>query len=161
MKAKNVLIAPIKAVLFDLNDMSVDYILCSSEMDVRKYTQNNILGLSFADTIEEKHHMRFTKEHAEQIVSFISRTQANDDIFICCDSGESRSSALAAALILYKGEDDLYIWQSTEYHPNRLVFKVMCQTLGIAISDSDILSRIRINDSAFHNAIINGTRNRS
>lgn len=54
MKANNIMISPIKMVLYELNDTTADYILCSSKQDVSKYQKSNILGLSFADTLEVK-----------------------------------------------------------------------------------------------------------
>ena len=97
--------------------------------------------------------MRFQNHHANSIVSFLSRTDANEDVFVCCDSGQSRSAAIAAAVLLAIGETDQNIWNSTEYHPNLLVFRKMCVALGLDISEEEMLKRKGTNDAAIHEAI--------
>ena len=109
LKAKNVFISPIYAVLPDINDFSADFILCSSEQDIGKIVQSNVFALDFLDTIEVINAMKFKHYHADMIKTFLSRKGANEDLFVCCDSGVSRSPAIAAAIQLYIGEDDMYI----------------------------------------------------
>ena len=152
-KVKNVFISPIKAVLNDLTDMTVDYILCSSEKGTKETDNSNVLYLHFFDVEEENPSMSFQDSEAEKIVLFLSRPTANEDLFVCCDSGESRSPAIAAAILLATGKTDQYIWESTEYHPNRLVFKKMCRKLGIHLTDHDIKKRVETNNAVFHQAI--------
>lgn len=109
----NIFISPIKAIIHELDDQSVGYIL------------------------------------------FLRRARAADDLFLCCDSGESRSAAIAAAVLLSQNQSDLYIWNSTEYHPNHYVFKLQCAALGVNIDDEEIFMRRKLNDDAFHRAILN------
>ena len=130
-KADNILISPIRAVLNELEDTTADFILCSSEMVVKTANRKNVLFLSFFDTEEDNPSMSFQYTDAEEIVSFLSRADANTDLFICCDSGESRSSAIAASLKLAVGKTGRDIWDSTDYHPNKLVFGKMCRALAL------------------------------
>ena len=90
IKARNILISPIKAVLSELDDNTADYILCSSEIDgIENLGGSNVLGLEFLDTEMPDHFMRFTGIHAGKIRAFLTRPDANEDLFVCCDSGES------------------------------------------------------------------------
>jgi len=57
-----------------------------------------------------------------------------EQLYICCDSGESRSAAIAAATYMNLGFSDKSIWKNCKYHPNKLVYKVMCMEYGIKIS---------------------------
>ena len=159
IKARNILISPIKAVLSELDDNTADYILCSSEIDgIEDLGGSNVLGLEFLDTEMPDHFMRFTDIHAGKIRAFLTRPDANEDLFVCCDSGESRSSAIAAAILLAAGQDDYCIWESTDYHPNGLVFREMCRSLGIEISEGMINERKTLNYNAIHKAIENGQK---
>ena len=155
-RARNILISPIRAVLNDLEDPTVDFILCSTETAVSAARRNNVLLLRFLDTEEENSYLCFRQFDAERIRSFLSRADANEDLFVCCDSGESRSPAIAAAIRLAVGQTDRSIWESTDYHPNLLVFGKMCRTLGVDITEAGIRERRITNENAFHNAVING-----
>ena len=149
-KAGNIIISPIRAVLNDLADPTADFVLCSSETIVETDGRENVLFLRFIDTEEIDDPMRFRQSDAERICGFLSREDANEDLFVCCDSGESRSAAIAAAVQLAVGEDDLDIWKSTDYHPNGLVFRMMCSALKLDLSEEEIRRRKDINDAAIH-----------
>ena len=157
VKAENIIISPIRAVLNDLGDPTADFILCSSERTIETDGRDNVLFLRFADTAEEDDPMRFRRSDAERICEFLSRKDASEDLFVCCDSGESRSAAVAAAVRLAAGQDDLEIWKSTDYRPNGLVFGVMCAALGLDVSGEEIRRRKEISDAAFR-ARIAGSR---
>ena len=148
LKADNIMISPIRAVLNDLDDPTADFVLCSSERTIDTDGRRNVLFLRFADTEEKDDPMHFRRSGAERIVSFLSREDANEDLFVCCDSGESRSAAVAAAVRLAAGQDDLEIWKSTDYRPNGLVFGIMCAALGLDVSGEEIRRRIEISRAA-------------
>lgn len=128
-KVKNVLISPIRAVRSELEDETLDFILCSGAEIPGARERENILFLQFLDTEVEDHPFCFREEHAEKILAFLSRENANGDLFVCCDSGESRSAAIAAAILRAAGQSDRIIWDSSEYHPNRLVYRRLCSIL--------------------------------
>ncbi|MCR5174273.1 MAG: hypothetical protein K6C09_06550 [Oscillospiraceae bacterium] len=153
VRAENIIISPIRAVLNDLGDPMADFILCSSERDIRTDGMPNVLFLKFFDTEEENDPQRFRRSDAERIAAFLSRPDANGDLFVCCDSGRSRSAAVAAAVRLAAGEDDRTIWESTEYHPNVLVFRIMGEALGLDLSDGEIRARRERSDAAVREAI--------
>lgn len=156
LKADTILISPIREVLNDLTDTTVDYILCSSEMAFETSGSKNVLFLHFFDTEEENGYMSFQNKDAESIASFLSRPDANSDLFVCCDSGESRSPAIAAAVLLAVGKTDRDVWENTNYHPNKLVFRKMCRALGVDLSEEAIQKRKDNSDAIYHEAIENG-----
>ena len=71
---------------------------------------------------------RFKPIHAELIYEFFRSIPDGADLFVCCDAGESRSAAIAAALKVAQGESDAEIWNSPEYHPNPLVYRTCRET---------------------------------
>ena len=127
---RNILISPIKACIWEIQTSTAYYILCSS------YAVNNsspnAMELHFFDTTNTNNPFCFSPSHASMILEFFLSTPPDADIFVCCDSGESRSAAIAAALKLYQGESDYSIWHSKEYHPNTLVYDICCDTFGIS-----------------------------
>ncbi len=74
-------------------------------------------------------------------------------LYICCDAGESRSAAIAAATARYFGLDDDWIWSSPKYHPNMFCFERMIQAYGLTISDGEMDCLIHKNITAFRDAI--------
>lgn len=75
------------------------------------------------------------------------------DLFFCCDSGESRSPALATAYMRYFGMDEMSIWRNPRYHPNSLVYKFQCKALGKPISAIGLKYRTYISKQALKKAI--------
>ena len=71
----------------------------------------------------------------------------------CCDSEESRSSAMAATLLKCYGQDEMKIWENPKYHPNTLVYKTLCQAFDIYVSDVELNSLVHVNNQAFRKAI--------
>lgn len=125
---RNILISPIRTVIKEIPSSTAFYILCSSyAWDNRA---PNAIELHFLDTLNKTNPFAFTHDHAMIILEFFLSTPRNADVFICCDSGESRSAAIAAALKKYQGEPDSYIWNSKEYHPNTLVYEICCDVFG-------------------------------
>ena len=97
----------------------------------RKFVMNDInyvLAFYFLDTTEESNPHRFKPIHAELIYEFFRSIPDGADLFVCCDAGESRSAAIAAALKVAQGESDAEIWNSPEYHPNPLVYRTCRET---------------------------------
>ena len=113
---------------------SVYAILCSSfDFDEQRYNGNNILKLRFQDVIQKNRVDCFKKDHTEKIKKFIKQNNISE-LYICCDSGESRSVAIAAAIMKYYGLNDKIIWKNPHYHTNVFVFKVLCRNLGVFVA---------------------------
>ena len=150
---RDVYISPVKAVLHCLHDETVDFIFCTMEDCVPSPTPPNALLLRFMDVTDPAHPLAFRAEQAAKIAAFLRRPDARPEVFVCCDSGESRSAAIAAAILLSQGSSDAPIWDSAEYHPNPLVFQRMCAALGVAVTEAALKDRQKRSDAAFHTAL--------
>ena len=148
---KDVSIIPVKAVLHCLLDETVDFILCT--MDDYAPLPPNALLLRFMDVSNPVHPRAFHAEQAAETVAFLRRPDARTEVFVCCDSGESRSAAIAAAILLSQDSSDAPIWDSAEYHPNPMVFRRMCAALGVAISETELKGGRKRSDAAFRNSL--------
>ncbi len=96
----------------------------------------------------------FTADIAAEIADYICGLPADiDSLFVCCDSGESRSSAMAAAILRWRGESDMDIWMAPRYHPNPLVYKTLCSAFGIKVSEAELRELLAINAAALKRAI--------
>ena len=84
----------------------------------------------FVDVLNKKHPDAFTAEKASHIKSFVDGLPQDLTLFFCCDSGQSRSTALAAAFKRYLGQDERVVWDDVRYCPNRLVYAVQCRVCG-------------------------------
>lgn len=149
----NILICPIKAILDELDDLSTGFILCTSDDSLVIEPRENVLLLHFADITDARRADAFTAEQAAKVCSFWKNRALYSTLFVCCDSGESRSPAIAAALIRSTGQSDLEIWQNTEYHPNPYVYTVMCRELGMKVDSSEVEERKAANQRAFERQI--------
>ena len=74
-------------------------------------------------------------------------------LYCCCDSGVSRSSAMAAAATRFLGRDDLLIWRDPRFSPNPLVCAAVCRSLGLALSDEELDFRLELSRRALRDAI--------
>lgn len=76
-----------------------------------------------------------------------------ETLYCCCDAGECRSPAVAAAVMRYFRMDDMPVWRDPHYHPNMLVFAMLTDALGVPVSDEEMDLRFYTNQKAFRNAI--------
>ncbi len=96
----------------------------------------------------------FSNEDAEAVAGFVrSQLDSVDTLYICCDAAESRSPAVAAAIMRYMGLDDMKVWRNPHYHPNMLVFLRLCEALGISVPDSEVDALMYENMKAFRDAL--------
>lgn len=123
-------IAPARSVVNDIQD-DCGYIIVSSEHEYEfLYGRSNVLVLHFADTEVASRFDAISTDDADRIIEFAAACPY-EDIFVSCDAGESRSPAIAAALIRISGNDDSYIWNSREYWPNQLVYQTILNRAGL------------------------------
>ena len=95
-----------------------------------------------------------SREAADRIATFIREIPVTTQRILCaCNAGQCRSTAVAAALHLYYGMDDMPIWENPAYKPNPLVFCLLCQSLDIVMTDEMLDFRLETNYHAFRNAI--------
>ena len=154
-----ILICPLKKLyqLAEDGDMTDVAAIAASSYDIRKDKMRlfgRSLCMHFADTPDAQRADAFNARTAAELAAFIQSLPASlDTLFVCCDSGESRSAAMAAAILRYLGQDEWRIWHNPHYHPNPLVYSLLCISLGAPVSPSDLQSRIRTNQQAFSDAI--------
>ncbi len=151
-------IHPLKWLYYNLpeeNRNACSIIVSSYDVRLNKLDKlNSKIIFTFADITECDNPLSFGAENAKQIHRYVDDLSTDTDVlFVCCDSGESRSSAIAAAIMKYLGKDEMEIWRDPRYHPNPLVYKILCMELGFPMSDDDINERIRINNNALSDAI--------
>lgn len=109
------------------------------------------LHLRFADVTDPKRSDAFSVQMAQQVRSFVERLQGGE-LFLCCDSGESRSAALAAAILRALGRDERVIWKSPSMHPNALVYHLQCRAFGCFSTRFRTRLLCRYNQRAFRRA---------
>lgn len=159
----NITILPNKSFIQKFRNVSTDniaVIMCTSynvnTSDIDGI--NKKLVLYFDDTLSTGK-KSFTLDIANHIKSFVDSV-TSETLYICCDSGESRSSAIAAAVLKYKNEKSLYIWDNPHYHPNVLVYDIMCQCFGKRTPGIVIRYLTWRNKNALHNTIKRKRSNR-
>ena len=73
--------------------------------------------------IEAKYYM-LTDDQAGKIAEFILSVKDKADLLICqCEHGQSRSAAVAAAVLEYLDKSGIEIFADDNYYPNKMVFK--------------------------------------
>ena len=159
MGSYEIMICPIKllykyATDGDMRNVSV-LAVSSYDIDKEKLVAfRSKLLLNFADVTNSTDFSAFTKNAAESIAEYVKELPGNlDTLFICCDSGESRSTAMAAAIMRHNGMDEMKIWRNPHYHPNPLVYKLLCYAFRIQVSDEEVAERVAVNNKALSDAI--------
>ncbi|MBR1454837.1 MAG: dual specificity protein phosphatase family protein [Lachnospiraceae bacterium] len=121
------------------------------ELDKSTKKAAGVFKIKFDD--EEVEHLGITAEQANDIWKFIQehldKNEHIDTIVCSCDGGVSRSAGLAAAILMKFKGDDTEIWSDAEFAPNKLVYKRMCDAMGVAITQDDIYDKEMINIKAF------------
>lgn len=129
-------------------------VLCTtSNIDILKIAGMQYLHVPFADVTNEARPDAFRIEQAIQIRSFVDNLHDITDLYFCCDSGESRSAALAAAWMHYSNQDEMRVWKNIMYHPNELVYYLQSVACGLPISREDALELAEFNRMLFHKTI--------
>lgn len=137
-------------ILDDAESLNSFAILCSS-YEVRQLRCPSIV-LLFDDTINKHHPRRFAQKMADAISEKIKESADKADIYICCDSGESRSTAIAAALMRLYNQSDKIIWNNPHFHPNLLVYELMCKSMRLNCSKLRLWYNKKVSDYALKKA---------
>lgn len=84
--------------------------------------------------LEAKYKM-FSDAQAEQVASFYHSHQDAIETLICqCEHGQSRSAAVAAAIMEYRNKSGIKVFAHDSYYPNKVVFrKVLAALKSIAL----------------------------
>ena len=155
---KPIHICPIKKFYLQVAEMTnrsgIVAVLCTSgSIDSSKLTDIQYLHVPFADVTDEARPDAFRMEQAIQIRAFLDNFKNARELYFCCDSGESRSAALAAAWMHYSKQDEMRIWKNIKYHPNELVYYLQSVACGLPITKEDARELAEYNRLLFHNAI--------
>lgn len=159
MACYEIIICPIKRLYqyADDGDMSDVAVLAVSSYDInedRLKVFGRTLCLNFADVTDGAESSAFNKDIAGEIAAYVKELPKQlDTLFVCCDSGESRSTAMSAAIMRYNGMDEMKIWRNPHYHPNTLVYSLLCDALGVPASKVELQSKHWINEKALADAI--------
>ena len=93
------------------------------EEEGRKLTDLEIAEL------EARYHS-ITTEQIEQIVNFYNEVKEKVDLLICqCEHGQSRSAAIAAAIMEYENKSGIDIFANDWYYPNKSLFRMVLKQL--------------------------------
>ncbi len=124
--------------------------ILASSYDFRAEKLMNVgkfLLLSFDDDENS-----FSRKFAARIKEFILGLSRDcDTVFCCCDYGESRSAAIACALMRFLGQNEMKIWENPKYHPNGFVYSLLCEELGCGVSEDELKINEEKSRSAFKN----------
>lgn len=156
-------IHPLKWLYYNLeNDDRTCCAIIASSYDVRVDKLAKLkskLILSFNDIVDSSNANSFNRSLAEKMHSYISNLQSDIEVlYVCCDSGESRSSAIAAAITRFYDEDDSDVWSNPHYCPNPLVYKLLCEELGVAMTGKELENKITLNNNALTMKISNARK---
>lgn len=82
--------------------------------------------------IEEKYHM-FSDKQASAIAEFYFAICDKAECIVCqCEHGQSRSAAVAAAILEYRSRRGIKIFSDDRYYPNKVVFRKVLAALQSA-----------------------------
>lgn len=149
-------ICPIKRLCQFLTEGNIGncgaIISSASKIDSAKLYDISYVFRQYEDLDYECPGRSFSQTDAAAFSDYVKNLKA-DMLYCCCDAGESRSPAVAAAVMLYFGLDDMQVWKNPHYHPNMLVFEMLADALGVAVSDEEKDFRFYINQKAFRDAV--------
>ena len=154
-----IMICPLKRLYLLSEDGEMDNVavlaVSSGEIRYERLTGfSRTLCLRFDDITNETNAAAFTPRIAAQIAAYVKSLPPElDTLFVCCDSGESRSTAMAAAITRYLGGDEMAIWTNPHYHPNSLVYRLLCTAFGVVATETEVQKKLLINKRAFSAAI--------
>ncbi|MDD6763735.1 MAG: hypothetical protein PUD92_08970 [Clostridiales bacterium] len=79
---------------------------------------------------KEQEYTLFSEQTAQQIAYFVICHKDTTERIICqCEYGQSRSAAIAAALLEFFYKSGIEIFADDRYFPNKLVFRLTLQAL--------------------------------
>ena len=128
-------------------------IVSSYNNDIKDISGEDKLLLKF-DDITYINTNSFSKLDAKKIKEFVNKIDFEKyQLYICCDSGVSRSSAIAACIMRKYGENENIIWKDYSFHPNILVYKILCDEFELKNSKLRLFYKMFINKRALRKRI--------
>lgn len=78
----------------------------------------------------EKEYNMLSDEQSIEIASFYKQVKDNATTLICqCEHGQSRSAAVAAAILEFENRNGITIFADDDYFPNKVVFRKVYKAL--------------------------------
>lgn len=152
------IICPVKRLYAELNEnlpdgKTVAILLTTEEIN---HPSLNLLDaylrICVMDTESEEKEFSFSHNDGIRVKEFLEKDDSKR-IYICCDSGESRSTAMTAAIMRYYGLSDKTIWKNPHYHPNLLVYKKQMNAFGFKVNRLKLKFLKYLSDSALKKEI--------
>jgi predicted protein tyrosine phosphatase len=133
---------------------NIKVIIASSyEKNIESIKDENKLVLYF-DDITTAGKNSFNRSIANKINTFVEKVDfSKDKLYICCDSGVSRSSAIAAAILRKYKRDENVIWKDYMYQPNIFVYKTLCDEFKLGNNYMRLRYKERLNKKALKRKI--------
>lgn len=131
--------------------------------DFNKFDINNpnkskvldIFEMHFED-IDKKYpgHKEPKQSDFKGLKAFIDRYRNDvEELIVHCHAGVSRSAGCASAICKYLNIKD-FIWISDKYIPNKLVYKLCSNELGVPATNDEINTLSLLNSYALENEIL-------
>lgn len=91
----------------------------------------------------------FTDEIAISIADYIQALPNElDTLLILGDYEDLINPAVAAAILRYKGLDEMKVWKNPHHRPNIEVYTKLCRTFGLQEAEDNTDTKIEINNTA-------------
>ena len=144
----------LKIYSFDNSPKTRALISCVLVKDERvKAEFGACLELPFMDVVDPNYPNAFCSAHAQKILDFVQELPPSvTDLYVCCNRGQSRSPAVAAALLRLSGRSDAAVWKNPFYYPNPLVYRCLCKTAGMNAMCIGVRWRVFRNKRVFRRA---------
>lgn len=121
--------------------------------DIEDIPTSNKLVLQFDDVTKESR-TSFNANLAKEINQFMQNIDFDkQQIYICCDSGVSRSSAIAAAILRKQKQNEDVIWENCRYRPNLFVYQKLCEEFGLKNTKWSLRKKEKVNIRALKQQI--------
>lgn len=152
-----IIVCPIKKLYLlaaegDMQEVAVIAVSSYRVEEEKLRSFQSALLLHFDDILHGKNAMRASD--AARIAAFVKALPAETDtLFVCCDSGESRSSAIAAAILRSQCKNEESIWDSPRFHPNLRVYAMLCEQFNCPVTAGELEQKRRRSEAAFSGAI--------
>ncbi len=145
-----------EAILIDTRDLENECIFISinsGSENHHKFRNPNIKDVLYLDFDDiQPHNLKknsqsktMTLEQAYMIKKFIEEHKNTTTIYVHCTAGVSRSAAIGFILTKYLNKhDDLHLFQSGKYEPNKWVYKLMSEAFNMPFSKSEFRRKSNI-----------------
>jgi len=145
-----------ECTLFSTKDLTEDCIVISindTNHNTVIYDNENIidkLKLWFDDIDTPiPNYQLMLQVDAQKIKDFIDFYKGKaKNIIVHCTAGISRSGAVGCTIARYLNNDDKYLLVTGRYIPNKHVYKLMCEVLGLEFTDELFKEKLRIRNKS-------------